>query len=184
VSGIGGGKDHFTDPRAFRWVESGVSGLARPREWDATAVVPAPELADSLPSELEFRAFPGTVVGGGDVAAVERLARELDSLLDRPYTALAVRRTATDWAVAARTLNAELVVIDVPSTIVFLEVAVAPDGETSYVVDDEVLAGSVDAPLERALAELERRGRARFQAFVARADRVDKERWQLTIDPL
>jgi hypothetical protein len=35
-----------------------------------------------------------------------------------------------------------------------------------------------------AFREIESRGRARFQAFAARADNVDGERWQLTIDPL
>ena len=49
------------------------------------------------------------------------------------------------------------------------------DGE---VIDEP--AGS-DA---RAFEEIERAGRARFQAFVARADRVEDGRWELTVDPL
>jgi hypothetical protein len=35
-----------------------------------------------------------------------------------------------------------------------------------------------------ALAEIERRGRERFQAFAARADKLGGDRWELTIDPL
>ena len=42
--GTVGPHDEISDPRAFRWVESGVSGLARAREWDATAIAEVPEL--------------------------------------------------------------------------------------------------------------------------------------------
>ena len=49
------------DPRVVpRWVEAGVSGVPRGRDWDAVAVVDLPELEGSLASELSFRVqWPG-----------------------------------------------------------------------------------------------------------------------------
>ena len=41
-----------------------------------------------------------------------------------------------------------------------------------------------EGPEGEALGTLESLGAARFQAFVARADRVEDGRWELTIDPL
>ena len=59
--------DEIRDPRAFRWVETGVSGLARQREWDATAIVEVPELRATEEAEIEFRLLgDGSVIG--DVA--------------------------------------------------------------------------------------------------------------------
>jgi len=59
--------DDIRDPRAFRWVETGVSGLARQREWDATAIVEVPELRATEEAEIEFRLLgDGSVIG--DVA--------------------------------------------------------------------------------------------------------------------
>lgn len=96
-----------------------------------------------------------------------------------------MRRSEDEWVAAARALeNTELV--SLPETIraVSLEVAVSPEGEELVLVDGEALLAPADAPTAGALAELGRRGRERFQAFVARADKVNEERWQLTIDPL
>jgi hypothetical protein len=65
-----------------------------------------------------------------------------------------------------------------------LEVAVPPDGETTLLVDGEIVTEVPEGPEGEALATLESRGAARFQAFVARADRVEDGRWELTVDPL
>lgn len=179
------GPDDIGDPRAFRWVEAGVSGLAALREWDETTIVEVPELEASELSELDFRVLMGGALVG-DVAreAVPSLTRELR--LDPPYAARAVRQSAREWAVAALQLDSELV--DLPRGIdaLALEVAVPPeaDGEPAYLVDGEFLDELSDGPLADALRELERRAAERFQAFVARADRVDDGRWELTIDPL
>ena len=53
-----------------------------------------------------------------------------------------------------------------------------------YVVDGEILAEAPPGPPSEALAELEQLGAERFQAFVARADRLEDGRWELTVDPL
>ena len=58
-----------------------------------------------------------------------------------------------------------------------VEVIVAPDGERTALVDGEAVTGLVEPAVDLALRELEQRGRLRFQAFVARADKVDDDRW-------
>jgi hypothetical protein len=63
-------------------------------------------------------------------------------------------------------------------------VALTPDGELSAGLDGRPVEGLVDPSVDVALRELESRGRARFQAFAARADNLGGDRWQLTVDPL
>ncbi|HYM64555.1 MAG TPA: hypothetical protein VES61_07735, partial [Gaiellaceae bacterium] len=78
-----------------------MSGLARSREWDATAAAELPELAGEALTEVEFRAFEEAVVAGAGAPQelVERLAAVLDRELDRPYMAQAVRRGPSEWMV-------------------------------------------------------------------------------------
>jgi hypothetical protein len=65
-----------------------------------------------------------------------------------------------------------------------LEVAVPPEGETMAIVDGEILVDEPSGAAAEAFAALERLGAERFQAFVARADRLEDGRWELTVDPL
>ena len=77
--------DSIQDPRAFRWVEAGVSGLARQREWDATSIAEVPSLRASDETELDFRVLgdgsvigdvdAGLLAGASDVRLRERQAR-------------------------------------------------------------------------------------------------------------
>jgi hypothetical protein len=166
-------------------VPTGVTGLARPRRWDATASVELPELAGDPDTELGFVAFSTEIVSPGGPApdVLERIAAALDPELERPYEVLAVRHGATGWTAAARRLNAEL--IRLPGVDAeHLQVARPPGGETSFSLDGVPVEGPVAPAVADAFREIESRGRARFQAFAARADNVDGERWQLTIDPL
>jgi len=144
-----------------------------------------PELASEALGEVEFRAFDETVlaVAGAPQEIVERLAAVLDRELERPYTAQAVRRGQTEWMVGGRRTHASLISLALPANDA-VEVIVAPDGERTAGLDGEAVAGLVEPSVDLALRELEERGRLRFQAFVARADRVDDDRWQLTVDPL
>jgi hypothetical protein len=175
--------DDIRDPRAFRWVESGVSGLARARDWDATALVQAPSLRGYEAGELEFRIFAdGTVVGDVPPEAVGELTGELR--LEPPLVVQAVRRGDSEWTVGALQLESELVSLPPGITAMSLEVAVPPDGETTLLIDGEIAAEAPEGAEGEALATLESLGAARFQAFVARADRVEDGRWELTIDPL
>ena len=144
-----------------------------------------PELASKALGEVEFRAFEETVLAlaGAPQEIVERLAAVLDRELERPYTAQAVRRGPSEWMVGGRRTHASLISLALPANNA-VEVIVAPDGERTAVLDGEAVAGLVEPAVDLALRELEQRGRLRFQAFVARADRVDDDRWQLTVDPL
>lgn len=176
-------EDDIRDPRAFRWVETGVSGLARQREWDATVIAEVPALRASDLTELEFRVLgDGSVIGDVDSAALGELTRELS--IEAPYAARAVRQDETEWMVGAVGMESELVELAAGVEALTLEAAVPPEGETMYLVDGEILADPPEGPAAEALAELERLGSERFQAFVARADRLEDGRWELTVDPL
>jgi hypothetical protein len=175
--------DEIGDPRLFRWVESGVSGLARQREWDATAIVELPSLAGWDLQELEFRLLgDGSVVGDVPAEALRELTGELG--LDPPYAVQAVRQGGDEWMVGALQLESEVVSLPAGIEALSLEVAVPPEGETMLLVDGDVVAEAPEGPTGEAVRELERLGRERFQAFVARADRVEDGRWDLTVDPL
>ena len=65
-----------------------------------------------------------------------------------------------------------------------LELALAPDGAVELRADGDIVDPGLSPLFEEAAAELERHGRARFQFFVARADKVAEGSWQLTVDPL
>ena len=174
--------DDIGDPRAFRWVESGVSGLSRPREWDASAFVEVRSLAAAGVGELEFAVLAdGAIAGDAPPEAVSELTDELG--LQPPYAVRAVRRGRLEWAVAGRALRSEPLGLALPAGISSLEVVITPDGGRSVLVDGEE-AVTVDPAWHAAAEELERRGRKRFQSFVARADRVGEDRWELTVDPL
>ena len=126
--------DDIRDPRAFRWVETGVSGLARQREWDATAIADVPALAGSEQVEVDFRVLgDGSVVGDVSADVLGELTRELG--VAPPYAARAVRQNEREWMVGALRIESQLV--DLPSGVgaFSLEAAVPPEGETMYLVD-------------------------------------------------
>jgi hypothetical protein len=95
-----------------------------------------------------------------------------------------VRQNAREWMVGAIRIESELVALPAGVDAASLEAAVPPEGETMYLMDGEILSEPPEGPAADALAELERRGAERFQAFVARADRLEDGRWELTVDPL
>jgi hypothetical protein len=178
-----GREDDIRDPRAFRWVETGVSGLARPRRFDASALAEVEALRGADLAEVEFRVLAdGSVLG--DVSPEAAVALTAELALDPPYAVQAVRKTELEWAVGASEERSEPVQLPAGIAAATLEVAVPPEGETTVIVDGELEPEEIrDAELD-ALRELERIGRERFQAFVARADRLEGERWELTVDPL
>ena len=173
--------ERIHDP-GLRWVESGVSGPPRPRQWFAPSLVYVGARRGHDVAQVEFRVrADGSVVGDVPPDAVPALTAELG--LEPPYTVRAVRRSETAWAVGALSIQSDPIELPGGIDAVSLEVAVPPQGERMLFADGEMVdepAGS-DA---RAFDEIERAGRARFQAFVARADRVEDGRWELTVDPL
>jgi hypothetical protein len=161
---------HDTQPR---WGETGIHGVARPREWDAVATVDAPDLAGD---SLEFACLPdGSLLldEGVDAEAVAPLADALDQVLRPPYRAQAVRRGASTWAVAARTIE----VVALPEDVRGDEVVVASArGETTLTVDGEQEFGSI--------SELERLAGARYESYVVHAERLDGNLWEVRVSPL
>jgi hypothetical protein len=161
---------HDTQPR---WGETGIHGVARPRQWDAVATVESPDLAGDT---LEFVALPdGSLLldDGIDADAVSPLADALEQSLRPPYRAEAVRQDASTWAVAARSIE----VVELPEHVDGDEVVVScAHGETTLTVDGEPGFGSV--------RELERLGAARHASYVVRADRLDRALWEVRVSPL
>ena len=175
--------DDIRDPRAFRWVETGVSGLARAREWDATAIVEVRELAATDEAEIDFRLLgDGSVIGDVQPTVLAELTKDLG--IEPPYAARAVRQNETEWIVGALRIESELVELPAGVAALTLEVAVPPEGETMYLVDGDALAEPPEGVEAEALDRLADLGAARFQAFAARADRLEDGRWELTVDPL
>ena len=165
---------------------AGITGLARSRRWDASALVSVPELAGESAAEIEFLVLAEGTIASADAVAPESLAvlaRAVEGGIDPPYAALAVRRSALEWAVGASTVDAELIELPRGLDAGSLEVVVTPEGDVTASVDGGLLA-VVPAELEPALAEIERHGRTRFQSFVVRADKVGADRWAVTVDPL
>jgi hypothetical protein len=179
-------EEDIRDPRvAPRWLEVGITGVPRTREWDAVTTVDVPELEGDPASELAFTVLAdGTIaLRSGEtapLAAAERLAGAVFEV-DRPCDILAVRRGVREWSVAGRRRDMDAVSLpDVPGA-AEIAVAVGPDGARTVLVDGEE---ADDAPeVAQAADELERRGRERHRAFVARASRTAAG-WTLTIDPL
>ena len=165
--GLVGQPPHDTTPR---WGEAGIHGIARPREWDATAVADAPELEGQ---EASFTALPdGTLLveGEGDV---ESLAEALESHLPPPYRAQAVRRDERRWAVGAWRIDVvELGGLEGKE----IELTVH-DGEHVLVRDGAREFGTVPE-LERLAAQ---RG---LDSYVIRVGHLDEALWEVELSPL
>jgi hypothetical protein len=104
---LGGHAPRPVDTRPS-WGEVGIHGVARPREWDAVAVVRA-----ELPGDrVAFVALPNrslVIEAGPD--DVEALAEAVERSIAPPYRAEAVRRPDGTWAVGATSID----VADLPA---------------------------------------------------------------------
>jgi hypothetical protein len=177
----------LADPRAFRWVEAGVSGLARSRDWDVVALVEVPELAEAALEELRFGVLAdGTLVGDDATAAgrevLERLAGRLREAVRAPFEVVAARQTRDEWSLAARELRIEEVELE-ELDVTELVVAVGPDGLRTLLVDGEEPIAMTDE-LENAAARLDAIGRKRSRSFVVRARHTVGDRFAISVDPL
>ena len=152
----------------------GITGLHRPREWDATAAVEAPELAGD---EVDFVALPGgSLVGAGeevDKAALAPLVEALDGELRRPYRARGVRRHEDVWAAAAKQIDVVELRPDIEGDELDL---VSRGGERSLVVDGVRAFGSIP--------QLEHLAAGRSPEYVVHASRVEGSLWEVRISPL
>jgi hypothetical protein len=96
------------DPRP-PWQETGIHGLQRPREWDATITVEAPDVEGDA---VRFVALPdgsllveeGATEEGAE-GSLEPLAAAVEQQVRAPYRAEAVRHGERLWAVQARKIE-------------------------------------------------------------------------------
>jgi hypothetical protein len=152
------------------WMETGVHGVPRAREWDAVVTVEA-EGVDG--DRVRFVALPDetlVVEEGQDVGAI---ADALDDVLQPPYRAEATRRDESRWAVGLRRIQ----VVDLPDDPegdqVTLTVA---DGSRTLVVDGSQAFGSIP--------QLEALGEARGKSYVVQAKRLEGSTWEVEVLPL
>jgi hypothetical protein len=150
---------HDTTPR---WGETGIHGVARPREWDAVTTVETPGPSRD---RTDFVVLPdGTLVGED---AEVPLADALD--LEPPYRAEAVRRGPELWAVAARRIR--VATFDQPGDEVELTVR---GGGRTLLVDGMPVFGTI-----RELDDLLAGGDG-----VVRARRIDGYDWEIQVAKL
>jgi hypothetical protein len=153
------------DPRT-PWQETGIHGVPRPREWDATVTAEAPELTGD---EARFVVLPDktVLVEDGPDESLEPLAAAVEQTLEPPYRARARRQSGDLWAVQARRIR----IVEIPD---------GPDGETielitrpegtTLTVDDARTFGSI--------RQLEGLG------DVVRATRLDGDLWEIQVERL
>ena len=154
------------------WLEAGITGLARQREWDAVATSDAPGAPGG---EAEFVALADgrlLVHAGPDGFDPEPLAAALEGAIDRPYRALALRRPEL-WTMGARSIGVA-------------ELRRDPDGDVLELVStaDGVTLQIDGMPSLAHMPELEELGAARFPTFVVRAQRLEGKLFEVEVEPL
>ena len=154
------------------WLEAGITGLARQREWDAVATVEAPGAPGD---EAEFVALAdGRVLVDAGPAGFdsEPLVAALEGSIERPYRALALRRPEL-WTIGAR-------------SIAVAELQRDPDGDVLELVQtaDGVTLQVDGMPSLTHLPELEELGAARFPTYVVRVQRLEGKLFEVEVEPL
>jgi hypothetical protein len=183
-------EDPPQDVLTFRNWPAGITGIPRLREWDAVVLVELPELEASLLTEFELSApIEGDVRARADEGVprrmLERIAETLDAEVERPYDALVVRKDRRRWSAGARTIRlGDTIELPAGFPATSLEVVRTPEGALETRADGEEVDPALAPLIVEVVAALDRRGRERFESFVARADKVANGSWQLTIDPL
>jgi hypothetical protein len=154
------------DPRPA-WQETGIHGLHRPREWDATFAVEAPGVEGNA---VRWVALPdGTLlVEEGPDGSLEPLATAVEERFELPYRARAARQVGDRWAVQATRLEV-LALPGVPEGET-IELA-RNDGTTTLAVDGAQVFGSLPA--------LEARGEREGAAYAIHAERLDGDLWEV-----
>ncbi len=150
----------------------GVHGVPRAREWDAVVTAESDSLTGD---ELSFVALPdGTLIVDEDVpdGSVAALAEAVESALAPPYRARGVRKSARVWAVGALRIE----VAELPGAEGDEIDLTVQGGSRTLVVDGEPAFGSVPA--------LERLAGAQHEEYVAHAERLDGDLFEIKVSPL
>ncbi len=162
----------FPQGRYAAWNESAITGVARTREWDVTALADAPELEGE---EVSFDVLPdGTILVTEEVgdAALTPLAEAVEATLRPPYRAEAVRRTDARWAIAAEAIR----VVELPGQPGDALEITDRAGVRELKIDGERSFGSVPT--------LELLAGAQFSDYALQAQRLDGDLWEIRLDPL
>lgn len=142
------------------------------RRWDAMGMADAPLLTGDA---VHFVALEdGSIVTEEAVAegGVDPLAEAIEHQLSAPYRAEGVR-DGERWAVTANAIEVASFAEDIPGDTVEL---VKRSAQRELTLDGE--------PSEAALPSLEAYCDARAGDYVARADRIDDDLWEVQISPL
>jgi hypothetical protein len=171
ASAVLGGPAGTTPGHPFRDLV-GVHGVPRAREWDVVVTAESETLTGD---EVGFAALPdGTLIVDEDVpdGSLGPLAEAVERALEPPYRAQGVRKSERVWAVGA--LRVE--VAELPATAGDeIDLAVQA-GTRTLAVDGELVFGGVPA--------LERIARARYEEYVAHAERLDGDVFEIKVAPL
>lgn len=150
------------------WFE--IQSLLKQRDggWDSLASVEAPEVEGD---EVEFVALPdGSLIVDeqrGD-ASLGPLADAIETELERPYRAVAVRKEGRLWVVGARTID----VVRLP-------------GVHGEAVELTLLAGERTASVAGDLSPLEELAAERgLEEYAVQAERLDEDLWEVYLSPL
>jgi hypothetical protein len=153
------------------WLEAGITGLARQREWDAVATAEAP---GSPGDEAEFVALSDgriLVHAGPDGFDPEPLAAALGSAIERPYRAVGVRREDV-WAAGACTIETAELPFD-------------RGDDFELVRNADELSLRVDGmPVAKIVPELEALANERWTSYVVRARRLVGSTFEVEAEPL
>jgi len=154
-----------------QWMETGIHGVQRPRQWDAVVTVDV-EGVDG--DEVHFVALPDdTLLVDEDVDA-DPLAAALDGVADPPYRAEAVRRSETQWAVGIRRIEVVDLGDDAPDGDELT--LTSRDGERELLVDGSSTFGSIPV--------LEQLAAARAPNYVVQGRRLVDTLWEVRVVPL
>ena len=156
------------------WLEAGITGLARQREWDAVVSVDTP---GNPGDETGFVALAdGSLVpddpgSGIDVAP---FATALEGALERPYRAFAVRRPEL-WVVGASSVDVVRLDPDPGGN----DLELTSDGESLALSIDGVPVGLSRGEALAGIASEHETG-----AYSAAAHRLAGDLWELLVLPL
>ena len=159
------------EPGPPGWMETGIHGVHRSREWEAVVVVEA----EDVPGErARFVALADDSLLVEEGEGVDALADALEGVVEPPYRAEAVRRgDGGQWAVGIRRIGVVELEDDPGGEALMLTMR---DGERTFLVDGAPTFGSVPA--------LERLGAERGESYVVEARRLSESLWEVTVSPL
>ena len=159
------------EPRPPGWMETGIHGVPRAREWDAVVAVDAEGVEGD---RVRFVALPDDTLVVEEGEDVEPLAAVIDqTTASPPYRAEAMRRGDSQWAVGIRRID----VLELPDDPGGDELTLTVhDGSRTLLVDGAPAFGSAPA--------LEEFGSTRGGSYVVRARRLDGSTWEVEAMPL